>query len=457
MNAPIREKKINEKKLSTGKIVLEGNEYEFPTFVGSENEKAIDVSTLRSKSGYITYDNGYGSTGSTKSAITFLDGEKGILRYRGYDIVDLTENCSFLEVAFLLLYGELPDKNQISKFSQNVKEHTILNEDFRKYFDVWPRSAHPMGTLSAAVAGLCPFYDDSLDPKDPMQVHIATIRLLAKMPTIAAAAYKKSVGQPFVYPKDKYNYVGNFLNMMYSVPTSDYEVDPDMERVLEKLFIIHADHEQNCSTSTVKTIGSAQANLFASISGGISALWGPLHGGANQAVLEMLQSIHNDGGDVDKYVKLAKDKNSGFRLMGFGHRVYKNYDPRATVIKKETDLILKKLKINDPLLEIAKKLEEVALSDSYFVEKKLYPNVDFYSGIIYKAMGFPTDMFTVLFAIGRLPGWIAQWKEMQLDPETRIYRPRQIYLGDGARSFVKIGSRKEAKVDIPLAAGCQNC
>ena len=423
------------------KIELEGKTYELPTFEGSEGEKAVDISSLRNQSGYITYDNGYGNTGSTKSSITFLDGEKGILRYRGYNIDELCEKASFLEVAYLLINKALPTKTQLDAFEKNIKEHTMINEDYKHYFDVWPRSAHPMGILASAISGLAAFYDDCLNPNDQKQAHIATIRLLAKMPTFAAYAYKKSMGQPFIYPKNKLGYCGNFLNMMYSCPTDEYKVDPDMERALNQLLIIHADHEQNCSTSAVKVIGSSQANLFAAVAGGINALWGPLHGGANQAVLEMLEEIHVNGGDVTKYVARAKDKNDSFKLMCFGHRVYKNFDPRATIIKRSCDIILNKMGIHDPLLDIAKKLEEIALKDSYFIEKKLYPNVDFYSGIIYKAMGFPVNMFTVLFSLGRLPGWIAQWKEMIEDPESKIARPRQIYTGEKQRNIVPIMER----------------
>jgi len=425
----------------TAKLTIKGQEIELPITVGTENEVALDISKLRSSTGAITIDNGYGNTGSCESAITFLDGAKGILRYRGYSIEDLCENSSFLEASYLTIYGELPKKEELEKFENTITTHTMINEDLKRYYDIWPRAAHPMALLSSVIVALSTFYEDSIDPLDPKQVEISTHRLIAKLPTIAAYAFKKSVGQPTIYPKNKFSYAGNFLNMMFSVPAEDYEIDPVVEKALDQLLIIHLDHEQNCSTSTVRMVGSSQANLFASVGAGISALWGPLHGGANQAVLEMLGSIHNDGGSVAKFVAKAKDKNDPFRLMGFGHRVYKNFDPRAKIIKKACDEVLEKMGVNDPLLDIAKQLEEVALTDPYFIERNLYPNVDFYSGILYKAMGFPTDMFTVLFAIGRLPGWIAHWREMINSPATKIGRPRQIYTGANARAYVPVGQR----------------
>ena len=423
------------------KIDLDGKSFELPIIQGTENESAIDISTLRAKTNHITYDNGFGNTGSTKSSVTFLNGEKGILRYRGYSIEDLCEHSSFMEVSYLLINDKLPNKTELHQFENGIKQHTMINEDYKHYFDVWPRTAHPMGILASAISGLAAFYEECLNPKDPAQAHLAITRLVAKMPTFAAYAYKKSIGQPFIYPQNKLDYCSNFLNMMYSCPTGPYEIDQDLVKALDQILIIHADHEQNCSTSAVRVIGSSQANVFAAVAGGINALWGPLHGGANQAVLEMLQEIHENGGNVKEFIAKAKDKNDPFRLMGFGHRVYKNFDPRATIIKKSCDIVLKKLGINDPLLDIAKQLEEVALKDEYFIEKKLYPNVDFYSGIIYKAMGFPVNMFTVLFSIGRLPGWIAQWKEMINAPDTKIARPRQIYTGETLRKFVPMDKR----------------
>ena len=408
---------------------------------GTENEQAVDISKFRAQSGLITMDHGYANTGACTSAITFLDGEQGILRYRGYNIQDLCESSNFMEVSYLLIHGELPTPSQIEEFRRNITHHTMLHESLRSLYDAYPRDAHPMALLSSVVCSLSTFYQDAINPLNPDHVNVSIFRLLAKIPTIAAYSYKKSIGQPFIYPINALSYCANFLNMMFSVPAEHYEVDPDIEKALDQLFILHADHEQNCSTSTVRMVGSSHANLFAAISAGICALWGPLHGGANQEVLEMLQTIHEDGNNVKKYVDKAKDKNSNFRLMGFGHRVYKNFDPRAQIIKKTCDKVLSKMGINDPLLDIAHQLEEVALKDPYFVEKKLYPNVDFYSGIIYKAMGFPVEMFTVLFAIGRMPGWIAQWKEMMESKDTRIGRPRQIYTGHTERKYVPIHKR----------------
>lgn len=423
------------------KIELDGKVYEFPIVQGTENELAIDISKLRQETGYVTLDVGYKNTGATTSAITFLDGEEGILHYRGYPIEQLAEKASFIEVAYLLIYGDLPTKAQLDEFVSSITKHTLVHEDMKQFFEAYPAQAHPMGVLSAMVCSLSTFYPESLDPNRSAEKKNRTIlRLLAKLPTLAAWSYKNSMRHPFMYPKNEYDYVKNFLYMMFAMPTEDYKVDPVVVDALNKLLILHADHEQNCSTSTVRIVGSSQANLYASISAGISALWGPLHGGANQAVIEMLEKIHNDGGDVDKWVLKAKDKDDPFRLMGFGHRVYKNFDPRATIIKKAADDVLEKLKINDPLLDIAKKLEKVALEDEYFKSRSLYPNVDFYSGIIYKALGIPSDMFTVMFALGRLPGWIAQWKEMSEGGEP-IGRPRQIYTGKVSRDYVSIDKR----------------
>ncbi len=417
-------------------------ELDLPIITGSENEQGIDIGKLRGTTGLVTLDQGYVNTGSTTSGITFLNGEEGVLRYRGYPIEQLAENCDFIEVAYLLIYGELPSSAQIEQFRGHVRNHTMLHEDLKSFYDGFPRDAHPMAILSSVVGALSTFYQDSLDPHDPKQVEISIHRLLAKLPTIASYAYKKSLGQPFAYPDNTISYCENFLQMMFSTPCEDYKADPVFTKALNMLFIVHADHEQNCSTSTVRMVGSADSNLFASISSGICALWGPLHGGANEAVVQMLNRIKEDGGDVDKYVKMAKDKENGFRLMGFGHRVYKNFDPRATIIKAACDQLLERLDIDDPLFEIAQKLEKVALEDEYFVKRKLYPNVDFYSGVIYRAMGIPVEMFTVLFAIGRLPGWIAHWKEMQGSPTSRICRPRQIYTGPTVRQFVPLADRK---------------
>jgi citrate synthase len=412
-----------------------------PVVVGTEDERAIDVAQLRAKTGYVTIDPAFMNTASTKSAITFIDGDKGILRYRGIPIEQLAEHSTFVETAYLLIYGHLPSEQELKGWSDKLTRHSLLHEDMKHFFEGFPPTAHPMAILSAMVTALSSYYPDALDVDNVELRDITIARLVSKVRTIAAFAYKKSVGQPFVYPKNSLSYCANFLNMMYSVPAEDYDVDPELVKVMNLLLILHADHEQNCSTSTVRVVGSSRANLFASISAGICALWGPLHGGANQEVLEMLTAIHKDGGDVSKYVALAKDKNSTFRLMGFGHRVYKNFDPRAKIIKGAADKVLAKLGRKDPLLDIAKALEEAALKDSYFVERKLYPNVDFYSGIIYRAMGFPTNMFTVLFALGRLPGWIAHWKEMMEDTSTKIARPRQIYTGSPMRDYVPMEKR----------------
>lgn len=424
------------------KVVIEGKEHEFPTTVGTENEKGFDISKLRDKTGYITMDNGFANTSSCESAITFLDGETGILRYRGIPIEQLAEKSNFLEVAYLLIYGKLPTSTEFETWTTEIRKHTLLREDLVKLYDGFPRDAHPMAVLSAVVCAMSTFYQDSLDPANAEQVQLSIIRLMAKLPTIAAYAYKTSIGQPQIYPRNDHDYCANFLHMMFATPCEPYKVPKEIVEALNLLLILHADHEQNCSTSTVRMIGSSAANLFASVSGGICALWGPLHGGANQAVMEMLEQIHKDGGNVEKYVALAKDKNSDFRLMGFGHRVYKNFDPRAAIIKKACDRVLSTLGVTNPLLSIAKRLEEAALNDAYFKEKKLYPNVDFYSGIIYSALNIPTEMFTVMFALGRLPGWIAHWKEMTESGTAKIGRPRQIYTGPEKTDFVEMNKRK---------------
>ncbi len=418
------------------KLQIGQRQVELPVVVGTEDEHAIDISKLRAETGFITLDEGYVNTGATTSAITYLDGEKGILRYRGYPVEVIAQRCDFIETSYLLIYGELPNEEQLARFRTSLRRHTMLHEDMRSFYNGFPRDAHPMAILSSVVGALSTFYQDSLNPRDQRQLEVSIHRLIAKLPTIAAYAYKKSIGQPFIYPQNDLTYCENFLQMMFSVPSEPYAIDPDFVEALNLLLIVHADHEQNCSTSTVRMVGSSDANLFASISAGIGALWGPLHGGANQACVEMLEAILADGGDVAKFVDKAKDRNSGFRLMGFGHRVYKNYDPRATIIKQTCDKLLAKLHIDDPIFEVAKELERVALNDSYFIERKLYPNVDFYSGVIYRAIGIPVQMFTVLFAIGRLPGWIAHWKEMHESPNKRICRPRQIYTGPRERDFV---------------------
>jgi citrate synthase len=410
-------------------------ELTFPGVDAVEGNDGLGVGSLLKETGLVTYDVGFVNTASCKSAITYIDGDEGILRYRGYPIAELAEKSTFVEVSYLLIYGELPTPEELTRFEDSIRRHTMLHEDLRAFFNGFPRDAHPMPVLSSAVSALGTFYQDSLDPFDQEQVEISTVRLLAKLPTIAAMAHKKSVGQPYMYPDNSLSFVENFLRMTFGYPVEPYEVDPTVAKALDLLFILHADHEQNCSTSTVRLVGSAHANLFNSVSAGIHALSGPLHGGANQAVLEMLGKLHESGDDPKKFMEKVKNKEDGVRLMGFGHRVYKNYDPRAAIIKKAADDILEKLGQNDPLLEIAKGLEEIALADDYFVERKLYPNVDFYTGLIYKAMGFESKMFTVLFAIGRLPGWIAQWREMMTDPETKIGRPRQIYTGEAQRSY----------------------
>lgn len=427
--------------MANAELTVDGKSYSFPTLEGSEHEKAFDISNLRDQTGYVTLDRGYKNTGATQSGITFLDGEEGILRYRGYSIEDLASKASFLEVAYLLIYGELPTQEQFSTFETSIRRHTLVNEDMRKIFDGFPVNAHPMAVLSSLVSAMSAFYPDSYEGTGTANTDLHIIRLLAKLPTLATWSYKRAMGHPIIYPKNQLDYIPNFLNMMFALPVEDYQVDPVVTEALNVLLILHADHEQNCSTSTVRLVGSSQANLYSSISAGISALWGPLHGGANQEVIEMLEDIKADGGDVSKYVAMAKNaKTTGFRLFGFGHRVYKNFDPRAKIIKKAADDVLSKLGVNDPVLEIAKGLEEAALHDEYFVQRKLYPNVDFYSGIIYRALGIPTNMFTVMFAIGRLPGWIAQWKEMREQKEP-IGRPRQIYTGPVLKEFKALDQR----------------
>ncbi len=423
------------------KLELDGKVYEFPVVEGSENEKAIDISKLRGTTGYITIDPGFKNTGSTKSGITFLNGEEGILRYRGYPIEQLAEKAEFLEVAYLLVYGDLPTADQYTEFKEEITQHTLVHEDMRLFFEAYPAKAHPMGILAASLSTLSTFYPESQDPNRPQEAVDLTIhRLIAKVPTLAAWAFKNAMRHPVVYPNNNLDYCENFMNMMFSVPTDEYEIDPVISKALNKLLILHADHEQNCSTATVRVVGSSQANLYTSIAAGVSALWGPLHGGANQAVIEMLEAIREDDGDVSKWVAKAKDKDDPFRLMGFGHRVYKNFDPRATIIKKAADDVLTALGVDDPVLDIAKQLEEVALNDEYFKSRGLYPNVDFYSGIIYRALGIPTEMFTVMFALGRLPGWISQWKEM-IEDGAPIGRPRQVYTGATDRDFVDIANR----------------
>ena len=418
-----------------------GGQLSMPVRPAVEGPGGIDVSSLLKETGYVTLDQGFVNTASTTSAITYIDGDAGILRYRGFPIDQLAERSSFLEVSYLLMHDALPTPAQLKEFADKIRVHTLLQEEMRTFFSGFPRDAHPMAVLSSAVTALSTFYQDALDPTDPEQVEISGIRLMAKLPTIAAYAYKRSIGQPLPYPDNSLDYVENFLRMTFGLPTEQYAVDPQIAKILDMLFVLHADHEQNCSTSTVRLVGSAQANLFASVSAGINALSGPLHGGANAAVLEMLEQIKKDGGDVDTFVNRVKNKEKGVKLMGFGHRVYKNYDPRAAIVKTAAKAVLSKMDKPDPLLEIAFRLEEIALADDYFVSRKLYPNVDFYTGLIYKALGFPTKMFTVLFAIGRLPGWIAQWGEMMADPATKIGRPRQLYTGEAERNFVPIDKR----------------
>jgi citrate synthase len=425
----------------TATITIDGKSTDLPIVHGADGDAGVDISELRAQAGVVTLDNGYRNTGSCTSSITYLDGDAGILRYRGYPIEQLAEKSTFLEVAYLLIYGELPSKAQLDAFIDSITRHSLIHEEMRRFFDSFPKNAHPMAVLSAGASALSTFYQDSHDPFNPDHVEISTHRLLAKMPTIAAWAYKKSIGQPYVYPRNELDYSANFLNMMFSVPAEPYQVDPVVAEALDLLLVLHADHEQNCSTSTVRMVGSSHANLFASISAGLDALWGPLHGGANQAAIEMLEQIAADGGDVAKYVGRAKDKKDGFRLMGFGHPVYHNFDPRAKIIKAAADRVLQALGRDDPLLEIAQRLADVALHDEYFIERRLYPNVDFYSGLIYRAIGFPNTMFTAMFAIGRLPGWIAHWREMIADPATKVGRPRQVYVGAGARDYQPVEQR----------------
>jgi citrate synthase len=425
-------------------LEFDGGALPLPVRNAAEGPPGLDVTGLLGKTGHVTLDSGFVNTAACTSAITYIDGDAGVLRYRGYPIDQLAEKSTFLEVAHLLIYGELPTADALAEFTERIKLHTLLREEMRRFFDGFPRDAHPMAVLSSAVSALSTFYQDSLYPFDREQVEISTVRLLAKLPTIASYAYKKSIGQPFLYPDNSLGYVDDFLRMTFGVPTMRYEVDPVHARVLDMLFVLHADHEQNCSTSAVRLVGSAQANMFASVSAGVNALFGPLHGGANEAVLEMLQQIHAAGDDAESFVRKVKNKEAGTRLMGFGHRVYRNYDPRAAIVKKAAQEVLAGMAKPDPLLDIALRLEEIALSDDYFIERKLYPNVDFYTGLIYKAMGFPTRMFTVLFALGRLPGWIAQWREMIEDPMTKIGRPRQVYIGETERSYVPIEQRGSA-------------
>jgi citrate synthase len=414
---------------------------EMKVIPATEGSSGIEISKLLTTLGVITLDPGFTNTGSTTSAITYIDGDVGILRYRGYPIEQLAQNSTFLETSYLLIHGELPSASELEAFTNRLSRHTMLHEDLKRFFDGFPRDAHPMPVLSSAVSALSTFYQDALDPFNPEQVELSTIRLLAKLPTIAAYAYKKSVGQPLLYPDNSLGLVENFLRMSFGFPAEPYQVNPKLVKALDQLLILHADHEQNCSTSTVRLVGSSNANLFASVSAGINALFGPLHGGANQAVLEMLEKMRKEGGGVDNFVKRVKNKEPGVKLMGFGHRVYKNYDPRAALVKATADEVLESLGANDELLDLAKELEGVALSDDYFISRKLYPNVDFYTGLIYKAMGFPERMFTVLFAIGRLPGWIAQWREMINDPSTKIGRPRQVYTGYTERDYLQLDQR----------------
>ena len=422
-------------------LQIDGNVYELPVITGSEDEVAIDISRLRAQSGVITMDPGYGNTGSCRSAITFIDGEQGILRYRGIPIEQLAEHSSFLEAAWLLIYGELPRREQIQEFTGHIVYHTMVHEDVKRFYTGFPNQAHPMAITGAVVGALSTFYPDSMQVTDESEIEVATHRLIAKVPTIVAYSYKHSIGQPFMSPLNKLDYAANFLHMMFATPAEEYEVDPIVARTMDLIFLLHADHEQNCSASTVRIVGSSQANLFSAISAGVHALWGPLHGGANQAVIEMLEQIQASGDDGRQFLEKVKNKRAGLRLMGFGHRVYKNFDPRATILKRACFEVLERLQVSTPLLDIAVQLEEIALRDEYFVERKLYPNVDFYSGIILQAIGVPVNMFTTLFTIGRLPGWIAQWGEMIHDPEYKIARPRQIYTGPRERPYVPMDQR----------------
>ena len=423
--------------MEKAQLIIKNKTIELPVITGSENEKGIDVTRLRKETNYITFDPSYANTGSCISNITYIDGEKGILRYRGYPIEQLAEKASFVEVIYLMLYGELSNKKELEKFNEDLTYHTLIHEDMKRFFDNYPMNAHPMGVLASTVAALSTFYPARVDG----DIELNIIRLLAKVKTLAAFAYKKSIGQPLIYPKNDLGFEENFLHMMFAVPAEEYKVDPEMSNAIRLLLILHADHEQNCSSSTVRMVGSSRANLFISIAAGIGALWGALHGGANQKVIEMLKMIHADGDNYKKYVDMAKDKNSNFKLSGFGHRVYKNFDPRAKILKKSAGAILTKMGIEDPLLNIAMELEQVALKDDFFISRKLYPNVDFYSGIMYRSLGIPTKMYTVMFAMGRLPGWISQWKEMRGAKNPRIYRPRQIYTGATKRDFIPIEKR----------------
>ena len=427
--------------MENAKLIYKDKEILLPVFRGVENEVGINITHLRKEASLITLDEGYVNTGAVVSNVTFIDGEKGILRYRGYPIEELAEQSSFLEVAYLLIYGELPNKDEFETFKHNITMHTMIHEDLKRLYDGFPKDSHPMSILSSMICTLSGYYSDSSDPFNAEHREISIIRLLAKTPTIAAYSYKKSLGQPFVYPSNNLSYTANFINMMFSVPADTYDIDPVIEEALDLLLILHADHEQNCSTSTVRLVGSSHANIFASIASGVCALWGPLHGGANQAVIEMLSQIQQTGMKIEDFIARVKDKTSQVRLMGFGHRVYKNFDPRAKIIKKACDKLLNKLGIHDPLLEIAKQLEEIALTDEYFISRHLYPNVDFYSGIIYRTIGIPTEMFTVMFALGRMPGWLAQWKEMIENANSKIGRPRQIYNGSPLRNYQPVQKR----------------
>jgi citrate synthase len=449
MRTPLGVSVVNEERKGvsvaatddTASLQYPGGELDLEIVHASEGADGIALGPLLAKTGYTTFDSGFVNTASTKSAITYIDGDAGILRYRGYPIEQLAEKSTFVEVSYLLIHGELPTKAQLAEFAHQIQLHTMLHEDLKRFYDGFPRNAHPMPVLSSVVNALSAYYPDSLDPTDNGQVEVSTIRLLAKLPTIAAYAYKKSVGQPFLYPDNSQTLMENFLRMTFGLPAEPYQADPEVARALDMLFILHADHEQNCSTSTVRLVGSSRANLFTSISGGINALWGPLHGGANQAVLEMLEGIRDSGDNVTEFVRKVKDRGGRVKLMGFGHRVYKNYDPRARIVKEQADKVLAKLGGDDDLLGIAKELEEAALTDDYFIERKLYPNVDFYTGLIYRALGFPTRMFTVLFALGRLPGWIAHWREMHDEGDNKIGRPRQIYTGYTERNYTAIDVR----------------
>jgi citrate synthase len=429
---------------ATAKLELDGKVYELPTLVGSEGEKALDISSLRQKSGWITLDDGYSNTGSCRSGITFIDGEQGILRYRGIPIEQLAEGSTFIETAYLIIFGHLPTSVELRRFSDQLTEHELIHEDMKYHFEGFPSNAHPMAILSSMINASACFYPECMSPYDQGTFETEATRLISQVRTIAAFAYRKSRGLPIIYSKPVYKYTANFLHMMFSQPYADYELKPDVVKALDLIFLLHADHEQNCSTATVRMTASSKANLFASAAAGVCALWGPLHGGANQAVIEMLEQIHQEGDDGSRFIEAAKDKNSGRRLMGFGHRVYKNYDPRAKIIKAACDRLLDRLKVNDPLLDIAKKLEEAALEDSYFVERKLYPNVDFYSGIIMRAIGIPVEMFTVIFAIGRMPGWIANYLEISRDTGGRIYRPRQVYVGPTINPYIPLSEREPA-------------